>query len=52
MGCLPVLLLFPLGSGLGYLFGGEIGGVWGGGIGLVLGLVLMVLFIRALRQRR
>lgn len=52
MGCLPLLLLFPLGCGLGWLLGGSTGALWGAGIGLVLGLLAMALSIRALRARR
>lgn len=50
MGCLPLLLLFPLGFGLGYLIGGSRGGLWGAGIGLLLGVLAMGLFIRAVRR--
>src|SRR3546814_9720779 len=32
MGCLPVLLLFPLGAGVGYLIGGDVGALWGAGL--------------------
>ena len=52
MGCLPVLLLFPLGAGLGYLIAGKLGSLWGAGVGVLLGLLLMGLLIRAMRQRR
>ncbi|HEY0197406.1 MAG TPA: hypothetical protein VGC19_02540 [Rhodanobacter sp.] len=52
MGCLPVLLLFPLGAGVGYLIGGQVGALWGACVGLVVGLALMGVFIRALRGRR
>jgi hypothetical protein len=52
MGCLPVLLLFPLGAGVGYLIDGQIGALWGAGAGLVAGLALMGVFLRALRGRR
>lgn len=52
MGCLPILLLFPLGAGLGYLIAGESGSLWGAGVGVLLGLLLMGLLIRAMRQRR
>jgi len=51
MGCLPVLLLFPLGAGVGYLVGGDVGALWGAGLGVVLGLLLMGLLIRAMRHR-
>ena len=52
MGCLPILLLFPLGAGVGYLIAGPIGALWGAGIGLVVGFALMSVFIKALRERR
>jgi hypothetical protein len=52
MGCLPLLLLFPLGFGIGYLVAGAIGGLWGAGIGFVLGVLTMAMFIKALRGRR
>lgn len=52
MGCLPILLLFPLGFGIGYLFDGEAGALWGAGAGLLLGLLMLVLFVKALRARR
>lgn len=52
MGCLPILLLFPLGFGVGYLFAGNHGALWGAGIGFAVGFALMVVFIKALRGRR
>jgi hypothetical protein len=52
MGCLPLLLLFPLGCGVGYLIAGQMGTLWGASIGLLLGLLAMGLFIKALRGRR
>ncbi|HWU77825.1 MAG TPA: hypothetical protein VN043_15095 [Rhodanobacter sp.] len=52
MGCLPLLLLFPLGFGLGYLIDGNAGALWGAGIGFVLGALLMAFLVRALRARR
>ena len=52
MGCLPLLLLFPLGFATGYLLAGSSGALWGAAIGLLLGLIAMTLFIRALRRRR
>ena len=52
MGCLPLLLLFPLGAGIGYLVAGNIGALWGAGIGVALGGVLMGLLMRLMRRRR
>jgi len=52
MGCLPLLLLFPLGCGAGYLIAGQIGALWGAAIGFLLGLLAMALFVKALRGRR
>jgi hypothetical protein len=52
MGCLPLLLLFPLGCGVGYLLGGQTGTLWGAGIGFLLGLLAMALLIKALRGAR
>ena len=52
MGCLPLLLLFPLGAGVGYLCGGAAGALWGAGAGLVLGLAAMGWLVRILRGRR
>jgi hypothetical protein len=52
MGCLPVLLLFPLGCGVGYLVAGQTGVLWGGGIGFLAGLLAMAWLIKALRGRR
>ncbi|MEO6800849.1 MAG: hypothetical protein ABI178_13000 [Rhodanobacter sp.] len=49
MGCLPVLLLFPLGAGLGYLVAGERGALWGAGLGLLSGLLCMTWFVKAMR---
>jgi hypothetical protein len=51
MGCLPILLLFPLGFGVGYMLAGNSGALWGASIGLLLGLLLTALFIKALRGR-
>jgi len=50
MGCLPLLLLFPLGCGLGYLVSGQTGALWGAGIGFLAGLLAMALLIKALRD--
>lgn len=51
MGCLPLLLFFPLGFGVGYLIAGSSGALWGAGIGLLLGVLVLALFIRAIRRR-
>lgn len=52
MGCLPILLLFPLGFGIGFLIDGDHGALWGAGIGFCVGVLLMMLFIKALRGHR
>lgn len=52
MGCLPVMLLFVAGFGLGYLLGGRAGALWGAGAGLVLGALFGVLLTRMMRGRR
>ena len=51
MGCLPLLLLFPLGFGVGYLVAGETGALWGAGIGFLLGVLAMMTLVKALRGR-
>ena len=52
MGCLPLMLLLPLGCGVGYLLAGQTGALWGAGIGFLLGLLAMALLIKALRGSR
>jgi len=52
MGCLPILLLFPLSVGVGYLLDDDRGALWGAGIGLLLGVLAMAWLIKALRRRR
>jgi F0F1-type ATP synthase assembly protein I len=52
MGCLPLPLLFLLGTGIGYLIARQDGALWGAGIGLLLGLAATVAAIRALRGKR
>jgi len=52
MGCLPLLIFFPLGFGTGYWLGGSHGALWGSGAGLLLGFVSVGLIIRAMRSRR
>ncbi|HEX7338495.1 MAG TPA: hypothetical protein VF271_01025 [Rhodanobacteraceae bacterium] len=49
MGCLPIIALFVIGTGLGYWLGGAAGATWGAGIGIALGIILgaaLVLFLR------
>jgi hypothetical protein len=52
MGCLPLLVLFPLGVGVGYIAAGSAGALWRAGVGLLLGMSRMGSSIRALRARR
>lgn len=52
MGCLPLPLIFLLGTGIGYLVDRQNGALWGAGIGLLLGLLATTAAIRALRGRR
>jgi hypothetical protein len=40
------------GVGVGYLIGGDLGGLWGAGAGLLLGVLAMVVLVKALRGRR
>ena len=49
MGCLPVPLFFLIGFGIGYFIDGQHGALWGAGIGLVIGLIGMVVMIKAMR---
>jgi F0F1-type ATP synthase assembly protein I len=39
-----------IGFGIGYAIDSRAGAVWGGGIGLLIGLVLAVLLVRAMRK--
>jgi F0F1-type ATP synthase assembly protein I len=50
MGCLPVPLIALIGFAIGYLIDGRTGSVWGGGVGLLVGLVLAVILLRAMRR--
>jgi hypothetical protein len=52
MGCLPLLLLFPLGAGAGFLLADAAGVLWGAGSGCMLGVVAMGMFVRMLRGLR
>lgn len=46
------MLLFVIGFGIGYLIDGRSGAVWGAGTGLLVGIVVGVLLMLALRGRR
>lgn len=50
MGCLPLIVLFVLGSGIGWWLGGDTGAVWGAGIGLALGIVVGLILVVFLRR--
>ncbi|MBE1162829.1 hypothetical protein [Dyella acidiphila] len=50
MGCLPLLLLFLLGTFVGRIFWGDTGMLWGSGIGLLLGLLSTAVFVWLLRN--
>lgn len=50
MGCLPIIILFILGSALGWWLGDETGAVWGAGIGLAVGIVSGFLLVVILRR--
>jgi hypothetical protein len=52
MGCLPLPLLFLLGTGIGWLVDARVGALWGAGIGLVAGLAATAGFIAVLRGKR
>lgn len=52
MGCFPLIVLFVLGTGIGYAVSGRAGALWGAGIGLALGLAAGVLMVRLMRGDR
>jgi hypothetical protein len=52
MGCMPLPLLFLLGTGLGYLVDGRTGALWGAGMGLAVGLAATAAFIARIRGKR
>ena len=52
MGCMPLPLLFLLGTGLGYLVDARVGALWGAGIGLAAGIAATAAFILRLRGKR
>lgn len=52
MGCLPIIILFVLGTGLGWWLGGSTGAVWGAGIGIALGIVSGLILVAMLHRAR
>lgn len=52
MGCLPLIVLFVLGTGIGWWLGGPTGAVWGAGIGLTAGAVLGLVLVYILHRAR
>ena len=52
MGCFPLILLFALGTGIGYVSAGRAGALWGAGIGLLLGIVSGVAMVHWMRGKR
>ena len=52
MGCFPLIVLFALGTGVGYALDGHLGALWGAGIGLLLGLLAGAGMGKAMRGGR
>lgn len=52
MGCLPLIVLFALGTGIGYAVDGRHGALWGAGIGLLLGLASGTALVKLMRGPR
>ncbi|HET6586901.1 MAG TPA: hypothetical protein VFJ01_11745 [Oleiagrimonas sp.] len=52
MGCLPIIILFVLGTGLGWWLDGSTGAVWGAGIGIALGIVSGLILVAVLHRAR
>jgi hypothetical protein len=52
MGCLPLMVLFALGTGIGYVAAGPSGALWGAGAGLLLGLVSAAIMMKLIRAGR
>ncbi|MDA3914494.1 hypothetical protein [Oleiagrimonas sp.] len=46
---MPLILLFVLGTGIGYAADGRAGALWGAGIGLALGIVAGLVMVRLMR---
>jgi len=52
MGCLPLIVLFVLGAGIGYAVDGRIGALWGAGAGLLAGIVSGLALMWVMRRSR
>ncbi|NII10790.1 hypothetical protein [Oleiagrimonas sp. C23AA] len=55
MGCLPIIVLFIAGFGVGFLVDGRAGAIWGAGIGLAVGIIAGVglgLYLHRKHRRR
>lgn len=50
MGCLPLIVLFVFGTGIGYGVAGRTGAVWGAGAGLALGVLAGWAMMRLIRR--
>ncbi|HET7267846.1 MAG TPA: hypothetical protein VFJ15_07020 [Oleiagrimonas sp.] len=50
MGCLPIIVLFVLGTGLGWWLNGATGAVWGAGIGIAVGIAAGLALVYVLRR--
>lgn len=50
MGCLPIIVLFVLGTGIGWWLDGDTGAVWGAGIGIAVGVAAGLLLVYVLRR--
>ena len=52
MGCLPIIALFLLGTGVGWLLDGGQGALWGAATGIALGLLATLVLGAVLRRAR
>lgn len=50
MGCLPIIALFVIGTGIGYWLDGPTGAVWGAGVGIALGIAAGAALVFILRH--